>query len=367
MIKVLGAFPIAEWANGGISSWSRKFVKTFPNEEFELIVINTAPRRLVVENGLYHRIVTGLSAMFSVLKQAYKVLKGTQISIMHTTTSGNLGTLRDYMLARLCKWYGVKTIMHCRYGCIAEDYQSNGFMGRLLRRTMALYDQIWVLDNRSLSALKHHNHLAHKVFLTPNSLEVPSSCDFTPKTYTKVGFIGNLVPEKGILELVEAVVRLSENTHLDIVGPALDETMQAIKTIAQDCFGQCIIKHDKMNNSDAVEFMKKMDILALPTYYPSEAFPISILEAMSLGKMVISTPRAAIPDMLATEDGTLCGILVKEKSVQDLVEAIEWCQHNPGKADEMCRKAYEKVYTSYRTEVIYELYRSLYRKILNER
>ena len=33
--------------------------------------------------------------------------------------------------------------------------------------------------------------------------------------------------------------------------------------------------------------IKSMDIIALPTYYPSEAFPISILEAMSYGKMVM--------------------------------------------------------------------------------
>lgn len=367
MIKVLGAFPVAEWANGGISSWSRKFVKTFPNDEFELIVINTAPRRLVVESGNFRRIITGLSAMCSVLKQAYQILRTKQVAIMHTTTSGSLGTLRDYMLAKLCRCYGVKTIMHCRYGCIAEDYASNGILGRLLCRTMALYDQIWVLDKRSQAALNNQKHLMGKVFLTPNSLEVPSTCDFTPKTYEHVGFIGNLVPEKGILELVEAVVQLKPSTHLDIVGPALDETMQTIKDLAQDCYGDTIVKHDKMNNNDAVRFMKGLDIVALPTYYPSEAFPISILEAMSLGKLVISTPRAAIPDMLTTEDGDLCGILVKEKSVADIVSAIQWCQHNPRSADELCRKAYDKVYRCYRTEVIYELYRTLYRKLLSDR
>lgn len=367
MMKILCTFPVAEWANGGISSWSRKFIKTFPNEEFELIVVNTAPRRLVVESGLFRRVVTGLSAMYGILKQTYSILKNTQVTMMHTTTSGNLGTLRDFLLYRLCEHYGVKTILHCHYGCIAEDYVSKGLKGWLLRKTMRLYDQIWVLDKRSLNALKKYSHLADKVFLTPNSIEVPSVCDSQPKVYQRVGFIGNVVPEKGILELVEAVVQLKPSTHLDIVGPALDETMQTIKDLAQDCYGDTIVKHDKMNNNDAVRFMKGLDIVALPTYYPSEAFPISILEAMSLGKLVISTPRAAIPDMLTTEDGDLCGILVKEKSVADIVSAIQWCQQNPRSADELCRKAYDKVYRCYRTEVIYELYRTLYRKLLSDR
>lgn len=364
MIKVLGAFPVAEWANGGISSWSRKFVKTFPNEEFELITINTAPNRLVVESGLVQRIKTGLTAMCRVLKDAYKVLSHHKIAIMHTTTSGNLGTLRDYLLACLCKCYKVKTVMHCRYGCITEDYTSKGLLGWLLRRTMNLYDQIWVLDSRSLNTLKQHKSLCKKVYLTPNSLEVPETCILAPKNYKRVGFIGNLVPEKGVMELVRAVVALNGEVHLDIVGPALPETIEEVKEVAKDAYGKYVITYGRMNNTDVVQFMKGLDILALPTYYPSEAFPISILEAMSLGKMVISTPRAAIPDMLTGLNGDLCGLLVREKSVEDIIKAISWCQQNATLADVMCRRAYEKVYNCYRTEVIYELYRNLYKKLI---
>lgn len=364
MMKILCTFPVAEWANGGISSWSRKFIKTFPNEEFELIVVNTAPRRLVVESGLFRRVVTGLSAMCGILKQTYSILKNTQVTMMHTTTSGNLGTLRDFLLYRLCEHYGVKTILHCHYGCIAEDYVSKGLKGWLLRKTVRLYDQIWVLDKRSLNALKKYSHLADKVFLTPNSIEVPSVCDSQPKVYQRVGFIGNVVPEKGVLELVQAVVALKGEARLDIVGHALPGITDAIKAIAKEEYGKSVVAHDRMDNAQVVAFMKELDIVALPTYYPSEAFPISILEAMSLGKVVISTHRAAIPDMLTTINGELCGILVQEKSVTDIIEALKWCRQHPMQADEMCQKAYEKVYNCYRTEVVYELYRSLYRRLV---
>ena len=255
MMKILCTFPVAEWANGGISSWSRKFIKTFPNEEFELIVVNTAPRRLVVESGLFRRVVTGLSAMCGILKQTYSILKNTQVTMMHTTTSGNLGTLRDFLLYRLCEHYGVKTILHCHYGCIAEDYVSKGLKGWLLRKTMRLYDQIWVLDKRSLNALKKYSHLADKVFLTPNSIEVPSVCDSQPKVYQRVGFIGNVVPEKGVLELVQAVVALKGEARLDIVGHALPGITDAIKAIANEEYGKSVVAHDRMDNALVVAFM----------------------------------------------------------------------------------------------------------------
>ena len=140
--------------------------------------------------------------------------------------------------------------------------------------------------------------------------------------------------------------------------------MQRIKEIANDKLDRKVKIMGRLPNEDAVEQMKKMDIIALPAYYQSEAFPISILEAMSLGKLVLSTPRAAIKDMLTSLDGSCCGVLVREKSVDDIVKAITWCQENTIDADTLCKKAYEKVYAAYRTDVVYNLYRSLYTNVL---
>ena len=85
---------------------------------------------------------------------------------------------------------------------------------------------------------------------------------------------------------------------------------------------------------------------------------------MSCGKLVIATPRAAISDMLTALDGTHCGILIHEKSVEDIVKAIEWIVENKQLADAMCMKAYKKVWNSYRTDIVYELYRNNYRALL---
>ena len=52
------------------------------------------------------------------------------------------------------------------------------------------------------------------------------------------------------------------------------------------------------------------------------------------------------------------------KSDKSIKEGIEWCLSHKDEADEMCRKAYEKVKKCYDTSVIYELYRQLYRKLL---
>lgn len=363
MINILGLFPLT--GNGGIASWTKKFIKTFPDEGHRYTFVNVSPSVARVgglsETFLF-RTFSGFSAMFRILRDLRCVLEKEKYDILHATTSGNIGSLRDLQVAKLCKKYGVKSIMHCRYGCITEDIHSNGLVGKLLRKAMNEFDQIWVLDSRSYNTLKSLEHLKDKVFLTPNSIDVTEEMNPTPKKYTRVAFIGNLYPTKGLYELVNACTRT--DVRLDIIGPGSNEVVSNVKRMAGDKLEKSIFIHGRLSNSEAVKFMHDVDIVALPTYYPSEAFPISIIEAMSLTKMVISCPRAAVKDMLTDLDGNPCGMLVEPKSADAIAEAIKWCQAHKEEADIMCQKAYEKVNTCYRKEVVYDLYRSLYSKLL---
>ena len=354
------------YGNGGIRSWAKKMLQTFSNEEYELLHIGAAYRRATRGNcGIVRRIVDGLLDLVDSRKAIKTALKQyDDIALMHITTSGSLGTLSDYVLGRLCKRNGVKTIMHCHYGCIPKDYAKRGLLGMLLRKTMRMYDQIWVLDSKSYKVLDDDPKLKGRVYITPNSIEVNQGLEVEPKSYEQIAFVGNLIATKGIYELVEAVKQSSANTALTIVGPGDKAVISHIKHIAGELLDKRIKLIGPLPNEQAVEMIKSVDVVALPTYYPSEAFPISILEAMSYGKMVISTPRAAIKDMLTAVDGTECGYLVRERSVEDIVEAIRWCQQNKEMADVRCAKSYEKVNNCYRTDIVYDLYRSLYRKVI---
>lgn len=352
--------------NGGIASWSRRFIKTFPQEYFIIYPIDRAVKgRTFDENSLCKRLVAGIKELKILMREIECCLAKNNIDILHATTSGSIGTFRDYLLAKKCKKANIKTILHCRYGCIPEDVKKNIY-GKFLVRTFSMYDQIWVLDKHTHNVLKTIPSLKDKVYITPNSINVPATYDNVPKNFTRLAFIGNLIPSKGIFELIEAVKKVPYNIILYIVGKGDNNVLQKIKDCAGDSLGKRIILIGQLPNQEAVDFMRTVDIIALPTYYPWEAFPISILEAMSLGKLVISTNRAAIPDMLTALDGSLCGILVAEKSVDELINAINYCIEHPEEANDLCAKAYKKVYESYRMEVIYNLYISHYRELVRE-
>lgn len=352
--------------NGGIASWSKKFINTFSSLKYEIVPVDRSVKgRAFDDVSILKRICAGYKEYREIHTSVKKTISEKQIDILQTTTSGSLGTIRDYKIGKLCIKKKIKCIMHCRYGCITEDIHKPLY-GWFLVKTMSLYNQIWVLDNRSWMSLRQIPSLKDKVFVVPNSIDVKENVAIAPANYNHIAFIGNLVPDKGIFELVYAVTQMKESIKLSIVGTAKEEVLERIKEIAGDKLGNSIVMYGQVSNEDAVRIMDSVDILALPTYYPWEAFPISILEAMSLGKLVISTRRGAIEDMLTDIDGKPCGVFVEEKSTSDIVDKIKWILENKKIADMMRLAAYNKVYYRYRTEVVYKKYVDQYNLLLDE-
>ena len=360
--KILLVSPIHN--NGGIASWTRKYIKDFPQIEYELILIASDPKRKAGNLSIFQRILSGMMALRRIMKEVCHAINKGKIDILHKTTSGSIGALSDWEIGRYCRRKGTKNILHCRYGCIPEVLEKGGFIGWLTLKSMQQFDQIWVLDKRTYKYLKHRDDVKAEIILTPNCIDVQPNIKINPKSYTNIAFIGNLYETKGVLELIDAIKKVPTEIQLHIVGDGDELIKKQISEHAGNLYGNRVRCYGRLPNNEAVEFMKKIDILALPTYYPFEAFPISILEAMSLGKLVISTRRAAIGDMLTTEDGRECGVFVREKNIDDIVNAIHWAYSNKKDADELCKLAYQKVYSSYRTEVVYKLYSDCYSKLL---
>lgn len=362
MIRILFVAPLE--GNGGIVSWAANYRNAMQADVVLLSVGVSKRRALRKKVTKWNTIIDGVRDLKAVLREIDNALKQeNDVKIMHMTTSGGKGTFRDLLIARKVRRKGIKCIMHCHYGNISQDYSNKGLKGLLLRKALCLFDQIWVLDNKSYNTLNNDACLKGKIELVPNFLEVPIEGTNDIKTFFKVGFVGNLIPTKGIYELTEAV-KGCDNTQLDIIGPGEDNVINTIKRIAGNELGKRIFLHGRVDNSRAIEMIKSIDIIALPTYYPPEAFPISILEAMSHSKLVISCDRAAIPDMLKDKDGDLCGILVEPQSSTSIQTAIKWCQSHTIEANEMCKRAYQKVYDFYRTDVIVNVCLENYKKLL---
>lgn len=129
-------------------------------------------------------------------------------------------------------------------------------------------------------------------------------------------YVGRLVAEKGLRELLDATRRLS------VVRPRLQVVMlgegplqgELAATIAAD--GKRVRLAGAQSPSEVARWMAAADIVTLPSY--SEGHPNVLVEAMACGRAVVATPVGGIPEVV---DGN-SGILVAAHDAAALADGL---------------------------------------------
>lgn len=134
-------------------------------------------------------------------------------------------------------------------------------------------------------------------------------------------FVGWIIPDKGIFDLLDAMVilvRTHPDVRLRLAGPLFDK---------DDAWKQAVAIRGISNQveflgviSDRKKLIQELDaasIFVFPSHF--EGFPVALLEAITLGLPCIGTSVGGIPDIL---DNGVAGILVEPKAPQELAEAL---------------------------------------------
>ena len=135
-----------------------------------------------------------------------------------------------------------------------------------------------------------------------------------------ITFVGRIVKDKGINELIEAFINLSKkynNLKLLLVGD-YEEHLNPIKNenkILIDSLDSIITVGFQ---SDIRDFLSITDLFVLPSY--REGLPNSLIEAGSFGIPLLATNINGCNEII---DDCITGILVEKKSAKKLEEAID--------------------------------------------
>ena len=135
--------------------------------------------------------------------------------------------------------------------------------------------------------------------------------------------LGSFEPRKGQDVLVEAIHRLdaasSARCVFKMAGRVLDDAFyKALQNRAGDLDNVELI--DALDHPTALALLNDTDIVVLPSR--DETMPIVILEAMGLGKAVISTDVGGVREWL--RDG-MNGLLVEKENPEVLAKALAVC------------------------------------------
>ncbi|WP_189637877.1 glycosyltransferase [Thalassotalea sp. HSM 43] len=195
---------------------------------------------------------------------------------------------------------------------------------RLMRKYLGKVQGIFVVSKDLQSQLKAIGIADDKLWLNYNGVDQQLFHPEDNQQANRCIFIGSLIASKGVNELIEAFVQLSQGNpeyHLDVVGegPLYPQLQQQI--IAAN-MQQQISLHGSIAADKVSQLLAKSSLLILPSY--REGVPNVVLEAFACGVPVVATNVGGIPEVVTEQSG----ILVRKGDAQQLHDAIEKAMHN---------------------------------------
>ncbi len=162
-------------------------------------------------------------------------------------------------------------------------------------------------------------------------------------------FVGRLVPEKGVLELLQAAKRWNKNIVLAIAGsgPLEQEIKHQSLTINH------LIYLGKVGNDELPIYYSASDLVVVPSVH-EEGFGRVILESLACGTPVLGAKRGAIPEAMDETVGKLI-----EPSPEEIKKWVEYYYKNPKELKKLSRNARkyaEKRYSERNVETIISTY-----------
>lgn len=181
---------------------------------------------------------------------------------------------------------------------------------------------------------------------------------------TVIGMVAVIEPRKGHLILLQALALLRsmvDATVMPIVliegaGPRLAALREQIRAFALDDCVTCV-----GNEPNVFDFLNAVDVVVLPST-SHEDFPNVIVEAMSLGKAVVASRLAGIPEQIVENES---GVLVAPGNAKELAEALRILVTAPEEQKRLGLHARVRFNRFFRSETAVERYLELYNELIH--
>jgi glycosyltransferase involved in cell wall biosynthesis len=325
-------------------------LETAKKQGIEIIDVPSLVRRISPTND-----VRGLVALF-------RHIRKIEPHIVHTHTS------KAGILGRLAAWLArVPTIIHTR--SLSKIFlQMEKLLGRITHHHVALtpeegkdYLNLGVAKSKNISVI--HSGVDLEQFSQGAKQRTRKRKELNiPADSLVIGYVGWLIPIKGVTYLVKAMAEVAEKypkSLLVLVGKGDDKGEEEIKLREQV---QSLGLTDKVLflgwRPDVAEITGCFDIFVLPSL--NEGMGRVLVEAMAAGLPIVASRVGGIPDLIKNGEN---GLLVPPAEASAFGKAISDLLSDKEKRNRM-GEAGKKVCLPYSAEAMVERINTLYAKLL---
>jgi glycosyltransferase involved in cell wall biosynthesis len=267
--------------------------------EFDCAYVNLLASKQVAESG---KVSVGKLFRFALIWWAVLrevVFSRPKICYLALSTTG-VAFLRDVLIIATLRLFGVRRVFHLHNKGVSA--QRSGLLSKLLYPFAFGGAQVILLSPRLYADVQRYVP-RERIHICPNGIAsaVAATEPHGSGTADEVQllFLSNLIESKGVFDLLDACALLKQK------GLAFRCTLVG---------GEGDIGAERLRLA-----IESGEIFVLPTYYPSECFPLVLLEAMSHGLVVVTTDEGGIPDIV--DDGST-GFVVAARNPPALAQRL---------------------------------------------
>ncbi|MEM2971693.1 MAG: glycosyltransferase family 4 protein [Candidatus Bathyarchaeia archaeon] len=201
-----------------------------------------------------------------------------------------------------------------------------------------------------------------RIFYLPNAIDTELfHPDNNKKDDNLILYLGRITPVKGLHILLESLRYLRRPVRLVIIGPVNDlRYYEIIMRLMEkeNQKGKNQVEHlGVLPLKDVIKFYQKATVFILPSYW--EAFPLTLLEALSCGTPIVATPVGGVPEVIKNHE---TGILVPPGNALRLAEAIDYLLENKDVRLKMVCEGQKLVRKQYSLEIACKKLCSIYKQ-----
>ena len=176
------------------------------------------------------------------------------------------------------------------------------------------------------------------------------TCNFT--------FMGELSERKGIKDLIHAFAKFeNENARLLVAGNGDVNSLAAL--CSELGISEKVEFLGWINKEQKLDLLARTDVVVLPSY--AEGLPMSILEAMSVGLPVITTPVGALEDAITHNEH---GLLVQPGNIEQIAAALSELTQNADKRIQLGEKSKLKFLECFEDDVVAKTLSNYYQQLI---
>jgi glycosyltransferase involved in cell wall biosynthesis len=307
--------------------------------------------------------ISSLGRIKEVVSQIIQIWRGqSSADVIYFNVSQSIaGNLKDLLIFAICWGRLDKMVIHLHGGAGMRVIMSgrhswlrdiNAFFLQRLGAVIVLGDRLKSIYDGVVPPSRLHavpNFAKDEFFVSPSDIDNK----FAHVKPLRLLFLSNLLPGKGHQELLTALGQLSSDEcahlHVDFAGgfespedeALFRQQVQANKNVQITVHG---IVHGELKR----DLLRSAHLFCLPTYYPYEGQPISILEAYASGCSVMTTDHSGIFD---TFTPGVNGIEVKPRSPESIAQALQHALTHSQELFEQAKTNHQHALSRYRPAI----------------